>query len=73
MPAITKAQVPSVEITPDPARITPAALCRVLQYGDPAIAVDPAGRDRGVIIVNPMCLKPGEAEIVGQRIAHALA
>jgi L-seryl-tRNA(Ser) seleniumtransferase len=68
-----KAQVPSVEITPDPARITPAALCRVLQYGDPAIAVDPAGRDRGVIIVNPMCLKPGEAEIVGQRIAHALA
>ena len=67
------AQVPSVEITPDPARITAAALCLALQHGDPSIAVDPAGRDRGVVTVNPMCLKPGEAEIVGRRIALALA
>lgn len=67
------AQVPGVEITPDPVRITAAALCMALQHGDPAIAVDPAGRDRGVVTVNPMCLRPGEAEIVGRRIALALS
>jgi hypothetical protein len=48
------------------------ALCLSLQRGDPAIAVDPAARDRGVVTVNPMCLKPGEAEIVGREIARAL-
>jgi L-seryl-tRNA(Ser) seleniumtransferase len=64
--------VPTVEITPDPERISATALCLSLQRGDPAIAVDPAARDRGVITVNPMCLKPGEAEIVGREIARAL-
>jgi L-seryl-tRNA(Ser) seleniumtransferase len=64
--------VPTVEITPDPERMSATALCLSLQRGDPAIAVDPAARDRGVITVNPMCLKPGEAEIVGREIARAL-
>ena len=64
--------VPTVEITPDPERISATALCLSLQHGDPAIVVDPAARDRGVVTVNPMCLKPGEAEIVGREIARAL-
>jgi L-seryl-tRNA(Ser) seleniumtransferase len=64
--------VPTVEITPDPELMSATALCLSLQRGDPAIAVDPAARDRGVVTVNPMCLKPGEAEIVGREIARAL-
>jgi hypothetical protein len=47
-------------------------LCLRLQRGEPAIALDPAQRDKGVVTVNPMCLKPGEAEIVGREIARAL-
>jgi hypothetical protein len=43
-----------------------------LQHGTPAIAIDPFLRDNNVAIVNPMCLKPGEAEIVGREIARAL-
>jgi L-seryl-tRNA(Ser) seleniumtransferase len=66
------ATVPAVEITLDPELISATGLCLRLQRGTPAIALDPAGRDRGIVTVNPMCLKPGEAEIVGQAIAQAL-
>jgi L-seryl-tRNA(Ser) seleniumtransferase len=65
--------VPCVEITLDPERISATALCLGLQHGEPAIVLDPASRDRGVVTVNPMCLRPGEAEIVGRAIAGALA
>jgi L-seryl-tRNA(Ser) seleniumtransferase len=64
--------VPAVEITPDPERMSATELARTLQRGEPSIALDPAGRERGVVTVNPMCLKPGEAEIVGRAIAAAL-
>ena len=65
--------VPTVEITPDPARMSATALCLRLQQGEPAIVVDPVARERGVVTVNPMCLKPGEAEMTGREIARALA
>lgn len=65
--------VPTVEITPDPARMSATALCLRLQHGEPAIVVDPVARERGVVTVNPMCLKPGEAEMIGREIARALA
>ena len=64
--------VPTVEIVLDPQRTGVRDLCLRLQRGKPAIAVDPAQRDKGVVTVNPMCLKPGEAEIVGREIARAL-
>jgi hypothetical protein len=64
--------VPTVEITLDMERMSATALCLKLQRGEPAIALDPASRDKGVVTVNPMCLKPGEAEIVGREIARAL-
>ncbi len=64
--------VPTVEIALDPARITVAALTLKLQRATPAIAIDPFLRDRNVVIVNPMCLKPGEAQIVGRAIAAAI-
>ncbi len=64
--------VPAVEIALDHSRLTATDLIMKLQRGTPAIAIDPFLRDRNVAIVNPMCLKPGEAEIVGREIASAL-
>ena len=66
------ASVPAVEITLDPQKMSATELCLRLQHGEPMIALDPAGRDRGVVTVNPMCLRPGEADIVGRQIARAL-
>jgi D-glucosaminate-6-phosphate ammonia-lyase len=65
--------VPVVEIPVDPQRLSASDLCLALQRGSPAIAVDPGFRDRNMIVVNPLCLKPGEAETVGKAIAQALA
>ncbi len=64
--------VPAVEITLDPDQLSVTQLCLRLQSGEPAVALDPGQRDRGIATVNPMCLKPGEAEIAGQAIARAL-
>lgn len=61
--------VPTVEI----GKVNAAELCLHLQHGDPAIMLDPANRDRGIVTVNPMCLRPGEADTVGRAIARALS
>lgn len=66
------AAVPEVEITLDPERMSATALCLRLEADDPAVVLDPAQRHRGIVSVNPMCLKPGEAEIVGRKVARAL-
>ena len=64
--------VPTVEITLDPDRMSPTELCLRLQAGEPAVALDPALRDKGMVTVNPMCLRPGEAQVVGEQIARVL-
>lgn len=64
--------VPVVELDLNSRHITATGLCLMLQRADPAIAVDPASRDRNIVRVNPMCLKPGEAETVGRAIAKLL-
>ena len=66
------AAVPCVVIQPDPARLSARDLCLRLQTGDPVIVLDPAGRDQGLVTVNPMCLRPGEARTVGDAIRRAL-
>ena len=65
--------VPTVEIMLDQQASAARDLCLRLEQGDPAIVLDPAQRDKGVAVVNPMCLKPGEPEIVGREIGRALA
>ena len=65
--------VPTVAIHLDPSRHRATDICLALQHGTPAIAVDPALRDQNIIVVNPMCLKPGEAEIVGRQIVARLS
>lgn len=66
------AAVPAVEITLDPERMSATELCLRLEAGQPAVVLDPGQRDRGIATVNPMCLKPGEAETAGREIARAL-
>lgn len=65
--------VPAVDVRLDGCRLDATALTLMLQRGTPAIAIDPALRSRNTVTLNPMCLKPGEAEIVGREIARALA
>jgi D-glucosaminate-6-phosphate ammonia-lyase len=64
--------VPVVELDLNARRVAATDLCLMLQRGDPAIAVDPASRERNIVRVNPMCLKPGEAKTVGRAIAKLL-
>ena len=45
-----------------------AELTTQLQNGSPSVNVDPTLADDGVIIVNPMCLKDQEVEIVADRL-----
>ena len=54
------------------ARLTALELVIALQNGDPAIQVDPTHCDRDVVVVNPICLQDGEAEIVARGIRLAL-
>jgi len=65
--------VPTVDISLQGATPTATELTLMLQRATPAIAIDPFRRNRNIVTLNPMCLKPGEAEIVGRAIAHALA
>lgn len=54
-------QIPVVEITLSrPAR----EILSALEKSTPPIHADPFAMERGIITLNPMCLKPGEAEIV---------
>ena len=64
--------VPTVELRLSPAHMTATELTLKLQRGTPAIAIDPFPRDQNTVIINPMCLKPGEAGIVGREIMRVL-
>lgn len=48
-------------------------MVNALLQGDPAIAVDQAYGDQGLILVNPVCLSGDEAEIVGRRLREVIA
>ncbi len=66
-------RVPVVEIALGPKGIGATELCLALERGTPSIAVDPFLREKNIVLVNPMCLKPGEAAIAGKTIARLLA
>lgn len=44
-----------------------------LQNGTPSIHADPTHVDHGVVLFNPMCLKPDEPEIIGKTVTALLA
>lgn len=47
-------------------------LIHALLNGDPPIHPDPVDHESGLVIINPVCLRPGEAAIVARAIAEAL-
>ena len=49
-----------------------AELIRALLRHAPAIHADAGEHERGVVTFNPMCLRPGDAEIVARAVSTAL-
>jgi hypothetical protein len=43
-----------------------------LQNGSPSIHVDPLLCEQGTVIFNPMCLQPGEPEIIAAAVRRLL-
>ena len=66
------APVPRLEVILDAAeaQVTPEQAFNRLLYGEPRIRVAQAGRG---LLVNPMMLREGEAEVVAQRVAEVLS
>ena len=65
--------VPVVALTLDGSNRLPALdLVIALQSGSPAIQADPLLCEQGTVTFNPMCLQPGEAEIVAATVRQLL-
>ena len=58
--------VPTVAVAPR--TIAAGTLLRRLAEGSPAIHVDPEEVDQGRLVINPICLRTGEAAMVAARI-----
>jgi hypothetical protein len=54
------------------ARISALELARALIAGQPSIRANPDRVDDDILSFGPLCLRPGEAEIVGRRVAALL-
>ena len=66
-------EVPSVTLTLGRgSRLSALDLVIALQNGSPPIQADPLLCDRGIVAFNPMCLQPGEAEIVAAGVRRLL-
>jgi L-seryl-tRNA(Ser) seleniumtransferase len=67
-------EIPAIELTLDRnSALSALDLVIALQNGAPSIHVDPTWCDRGTVVVNPMCLQDGEAELVARAVTLALA
>jgi L-seryl-tRNA(Ser) seleniumtransferase len=61
--------IPTIEIAlAGDCRLSARALIVSLMQGQPSVHLDPGQCDRGIVRVNPVCLKPGEAELVARAI-----
>ena len=64
--------VPLVVLSLDRARHDATFVISTLQNGKPPIYVDPGQREQNKILINPMCLKDGEAGIIAAALRKAL-
>jgi D-glucosaminate-6-phosphate ammonia-lyase len=66
-------EVPVVTLTLERSnRLSALDLVIALQDGSPAIQADPLLCDQRIVTFNPMCLQPGEGEIVAASVRRAL-
>ena len=70
-----RATIPAVHLQLDEEAVGQTALELViaLQDGEPSIHANPSYVHEGVVAFGPMCLQPGEPEIVGQRLRQLLS
>lgn len=62
--------VPTLELSfPGDNEASALDLVRALSAQTPAIHVDPAFADRGIVAISPLALRPGEAEVVAAALA----
>jgi L-seryl-tRNA(Ser) seleniumtransferase len=67
-------EVPTVSLAlQEDSRMSAFDLVLALQAGTPPIQADPLMCDRGIVVFNPMCLIPGEVEIVAAAVRRLLA
>ena len=66
-------EVPTVTLTLERSPLPALDLVIALQEGSPAIQADPMLCKQGTVTFNPMCLQPGEAEIVAAAVRRLLA
>ena len=65
--------IPMVELTLEPsASLDVLGLDRALQAGTPSIHAEPSYADRGILLISPICLAPGQAEQIAPAIRNAL-
>jgi D-glucosaminate-6-phosphate ammonia-lyase len=64
--------VPLLELAFDPARFNAGNLALRLQRGTPPVFVDAHHRDRNVLVLNPLCVAPGDREPLVRRLAEVL-
>lgn len=64
--------VPTLVITCEGKSGTAARVIRNLIAGKPPIHVDPALRDRDKIVINPLCIAPDEAPLIGRALSRVL-
>ena len=64
--------VPVLEIRMSGGASAALALVRALRDGEPAVHVDAALCDRGIVVASPLTLRPGDADIVGLMLARHL-
>jgi D-glucosaminate-6-phosphate ammonia-lyase len=67
------ASVPVLEITLAQGAPAARALIAALIGGTPAIHADPARRDEGMVIINPMCFDMAAADVIRDRLIALLA
>lgn len=69
-----RAAIPSVHVQLDEAVCGMGALdvVRALQDGEPSVHASPSYVREGIVAFGPMCLKQGEAEVVGRRLREVL-
>lgn len=65
--------VPQLIITPTRKGASVAKIITVLINASPSIHVDPARRDQGMLVVNPLCFGDSDTPILVKRILAALA
>lgn len=70
----TRSEIPTVRLRLDEvgAGLSAMEVVKQLQDGEPSIHANPSNVRDGIISFGPMCLKEGEPEIIGRRLAQLI-